>query len=91
MVIKLKIDNPDMEKMLLKFIKNDKEITLDTFQNFLNIFYKTKKFNFNKKDPKKHSRKINYKVELDDDLNSVKPYSNIKDSAEYIHNLRRQN
>ena len=47
-------------------------------------------FVFKKKDPRKHSRKIKYIDEENEDLSDVKPYSHVEDSAKYIHNLRRE-
>jgi hypothetical protein len=36
----------------------------------------------------KHLVKLNY--EYDENLDDVKPYGHINDSAKYIHDLRRQ-
>jgi len=90
MTITLKIDNPDIEEQLKLFIKEQKEITLEAFKNFLDSFHKKEKFVFKKKDPRKHSRVIEYIDEDNEDLSDVKPYSHIEDSAKYIHDLRRQ-
>ncbi len=92
MAITVKIDNPDLEKQLIEFVKQQKqdleEITIEALTNFIDLFHKRKKFNFKKKNPIEHSRKIEY---IDDeDLSNVKPYSYIEDSGEYIHNLRRE-
>ena len=90
MTITLKIDNSDIEKELKEFIKGQKEITLEALNKFINSFKKEDKIIYNKKDPKKHSHKIEY-IDIDnEDLSDVKPYHHIQDSGEYIHNLRQQ-
>ena len=90
MTISLKIDNPDIEEQLKLFIKEKKEITLDALGHFIDSFHKKEQFVVKRKDPKKHSRKIEYIDDDNEDLSDVKPYSHIEDSGEYIHNLRRQ-
>jgi hypothetical protein len=47
-----------------------------------------KEFVYTTKDPMKHLVKLNY--EYDENLDDVKPYGHINDSAKYIHDLRRQ-
>ena len=55
---------------------------------FLDRQTKKNKIVYSKKDPMKYIRKINYEDD-GEDLSDVKPYSHIKDSAKYIHDLRR--
>jgi hypothetical protein len=90
MTITLKIDNPDIEEQLKEFIKEQKEITLEAFNNFINSFQKQEKLIYKKRDPRKHSSKIEYIDEDNEDLSDVKPYSHIEDSGQYIHDLRRK-
>ena len=90
MMITLKIDNPDIEKELTHFVKQQKEVSVEALRNFLNSFQNKEKFDFQKKDPKKHSRKITYIDEENEDLSDVKPYAHIEDSGQYIHDLRRK-
>jgi len=92
MAITVKIDNPDLEQRLIEFVKQQKqdleEVTIEALKNFIDLFHQKKKFDFKKKDPRKHSRTIKY---IDDeDLSDIKPYSHIKDSAKYVHDLRRE-
>ena len=89
MTITFKIDNPDIEEQLKQFVKEQKEITLDAFKNFIDSFQKKEKLVYKKRDPKKYSHKIEYIDRENEDLNDVKPYSHVADSGEYVHNLRR--
>ena len=90
MTITLKIDNPNIEEQLREFIKEQKEITLEALNNFINSFQKRESLVYKKRDPRKYSSKIEYIDEENEDLRDVKPYTHVKDSAEYVHNLRRQ-
>jgi len=45
---------------------------------------------YKKKDPRKHSRKIEFIDDENEDLSDVKPYAHVEDSGKYIHDLRRQ-
>jgi hypothetical protein len=90
MTITLKIDNPNIEEQLKEFMKEQKEITLEAFNNFVNSFQKEGKLIYRKRDPRKYSSKIEYKDEENEDLSDVKPYAHIEDSGQYIHDLRRK-
>ena len=90
MTITLKIENSDMEKQLKAFVQEQKEVTVEALKNFLNSFQKEEKLVYKKKDPKKHSRRIEYIDENNEDLSDVKPYAHVEDSGKYIHDLRRQ-
>jgi len=90
MTITLKIDNPNIEEQLREFIKEQKEITLEALNHFINSFQKRESLVYKKRDPRKYSSKIEYIDEENEDLRDVKPYAHVKDSAEYVHNLRRQ-
>jgi len=92
MTITVKIDNPDLEQKLIEFVKQQKqdleEVTIEALKNFIDLFHQKKKFDFKKKDPREHSRII--KRDFDDkDVDEV-ALLHIKDSAKYIHNLRRE-
>ncbi len=54
MTITVKIDNPDLEKQLIEFVKQQKqdleEITIEALTNFINLFHNKKKLTFKKKD-----------------------------------------
>ena len=90
MTITLKIENADTEKKLKQFIKNRQEVSVDALRSFLNSFQTEKPLSFKKKDPKNHSHTIEYSDDSHDDLSDVMPYTHIKDSAAYIHELRRK-
>jgi hypothetical protein len=88
MTITLKIDNPDIEQQLKEFIKEQKELTLEAFNNFINSFQKQEKLIYKKRDPRKYSRII--KREYDSkDVDDV-ALLHIEDSAKYVHDLRRE-
>ena len=92
MTITVKIDNPDLEQKLIEFVKQQKqdleEVTIEALKNFIDLFHQKKKFDFKKKDPREHSRII--KRDFDDkDVDKV-ALLHIKDSAKYIHDLRRE-
>jgi len=88
MTITLKIDNLDMEKQLKAFIQEQKEVTIEALKSFLNSFHKEDKLIYKKKDPREHSRiiKREYNLEDVDDVALL----HIKDSAKYVHDLRRE-
>ena len=89
MTINLKIENSDMEEQLKAFVQEQKEVTVEALKSFFDSFGKKEKFAYRKKDPQKHMRKIVY-TDDDEDLSDVKPYAYVEDSAQYVHNLRRQ-
>ncbi len=88
MTIKLTIDNPDMEEQLRLFVQQQKEITVEALNNFLNSFRKKNKIEFQKKDPRKHSHiiKREYNVEDVDEVALL----HIEDSGKYVHDIRRK-
>jgi hypothetical protein len=87
MTLTLKIDNPDVEKKLKEFVKEQKELTLEALNNFINSFQKDE-CKYTKRDPKKYSRIV--KREYDSKDVSGVALLHIEDSAKYVHNLRRQ-
>jgi len=52
---------------------------------FLDTQKKDSEIVYTKKDPLQHIHKIEY-----EDLSDTKPYNHIEDSAQYIHDLRRE-
>ena len=91
MTITLNIDNPEVEKRLLQFVKQQKQevedVVLEAIKSF--VYSPTKKkFHYTKRDPRKYSRKIEYKDDMTDDLSDVFPYSHVEDSGAYIRALR---
>ena len=95
MEVTFKIDSSNqLEKQLFDFLKQQKqdleEITIETLNTFIDSFQKKEKFKFKKKDPRKHSHKIEYIDDDNEDLSDVKPYAHVEESAKYIHDLRRQ-
>ncbi len=90
MTITLKIENSDMEEQLKAFVQEQKEVTVEALKSFFDSFGKKEKLVYKKKDPRKHSRKIEYIDEDNEDLSDVTPYAHVEDSGKYIHDLRRQ-
>jgi len=88
MTITLNIDNPDTEEQLRQFVKGKQEITLDALRNFLNSFQKEEDFQYQKRDPRKHSRVIKREFNPDD-VDEV-ALEHITDSAKFTHDLRRE-
>jgi len=92
MTITVKIDNPDLEQRLIEFVKQQKqdleEVTIEALKSFIDLFHQKKKFNFEKKDPRKHSRIIKRDYN-EKDVDEV-ALLHIEDSAKYVHDLRRE-
>lgn len=88
MIITLKVENSDTEEQLKEFIKEQKEVTIESLTKFLNSFQQEKKLQYKKKDIYKHLSVI-----ASDDNEprdeSIELYSHVEDSAKYIHDLRR--
>ncbi len=93
-MLAIKIENKEFETRLLEYVKTQKktieDVALDAINKLINS--KQKELVYEVKDPLKHLHKIQNKYDDDlcDDLDGVKPYSHIADSALYIHNLRRE-
>ena len=90
-MLTFKIENEEFESQFLDFVKVQKktieDVALDAIKNFMNSSKKNKLV-YTKKDPLKHLHKITR--EYDDDLCDEVALTHIKDSAAYIHNMRRQ-
>jgi len=89
-MIVLEIDDKRLEKQIKDFVKSQKkdlkEFTKEAFEKFFERF-SSNDINYQKLDPYKHIKKIDYPNESDTD---AKPYSEVKDSAEYVKKLRRK-
>jgi len=79
-----------MEEQLKAFLQEQKEVTVEALKSFFDSFNKKKKLVYKKKDPRKHSRKIEFIDDENEDLSDVKPYAYVEDSGKYIHDLIRQ-
>ena len=91
MTITLKIDNIETEDKLKRFVKEQQEITLESLKCFLNSFQSKEKketFEFEKRDPRKYSKIIKREYNQEDVSDTA--LLHIKDSAKYVHNLRRE-
>ncbi len=88
-MITLKINNAELERQLLEFIKIQKEdletVATQAIQNFINA-WQEKPLNHQKKDVNKHVHVI--QKNCDETLDEIKPYRHVKDSASYIKELR---
>jgi len=89
-MIVLEIDDKKLEEQIKNFIttqkKDLKEFTKEAFERFFEKF-SSSDINYQKLDPNKHIKKIDYPDVEDLDAD---PYSKIKDSAEYVKKLRRK-
>ena len=92
-MLAIKIDNPEIENKFKKYAKQQKKAIEDVVSEAMKLFLDTHKKDdeivFTKKDPMQHILKIKYEDD-GEDLSDVKPYSHIENSAQYIHDLRRE-
>ena len=92
-MLAIKIDNPDMENQFKHYAMEHKktieDVISDAMKLFLSMQKKDDKLVYTKKDPMQYIHKIEY--EYDDDLCDDVALTHIKDSAKYIHDLRRKN
>ncbi len=93
-MLAIKIENKEFEAKFLDYVKTQKktieDVAFDAINRLINTNQKSK-LKYEVKDPMKHLHKVQYEHDdLSDDLDDVKPYSHIEDSALYIHNLRRE-
>ena len=88
-MLTITLDDFEIEKKFLEYSKEKKESIEDIVVKALDQFFNNEsKMEYEKKDPKRHMKKISY--EIDEDVDDVVPYSHIKESARYIHDLRRK-
>ena len=92
-MLAIKIDNPEIENRLKEYAKQQKKAIEDLVNEAMKLFLETHRKDdviiFTKKDPMQHIVKINFDDD-GEDLSDVKPYSQVEDSAKYIHELRRE-
>jgi len=88
MTVTFTIDNPEIEKRLMEFVQQHKELTLEAFNTFVASFQKAESPSFPKKDPRKHMRFVHR--EYNPDEVDERALTHIRDSAAYVHDLRRE-
>lgn len=92
-MLAIKIDNPEIEAKFKEYAKKHKKSLEDVVSEAMKIFLDKNKGDdeliYIKKDPMKHLHKIEY-TDDGEDLSDVKPYSDVEDSALYVHKLRRE-
>jgi len=90
-MISVTINNPEIENKFKQYArvynKSINDLTLEALNFFLSFLENNKNLKFKKKNPLENIEQFENKIE--EDLSDVKLYTHIKDSAEYIHNLRR--
>lgn len=91
-MLAIKIDNPEIESRFRKLAKKNKkaihELASDALKLYLDV-YKNDELVYAKKDPLKNIHKVDFQDD-GEDLSNVELYSRTKDSAKYIHKLRRK-
>jgi hypothetical protein len=91
-MLAIKIDNPDIENRFKQYAKQQKKTIEDVINDAIKLFIDTHTKNdeifYVKRDPMEYLEKIEYTYneELCDDV----ALTHIKDSAKYIHNIRRK-
>ncbi len=92
-MLAIKIDNPEIENRFKEYAKQQKKAIEDVVSEAMKLFLEThKKDNeivYTKKDPSQYIQEIEFEDD-GEDLSDIKPYSHVEDSAQYIHNLRRE-
>jgi len=82
-----------IENRFREYAKQQKIAIEDVASVAIKLFLDTQKKDdtlvYTKKDPMKHIVKSNY-TDDGECLDDVKPYAYVKDSAQYIHDLRRE-
>jgi len=90
-MLAIQINNPKLENQFLEYAKQHKKSIEELVSEAIDFFVKNKKDNkikYPKKNPMGNLHKVKYEV-FNDDLDNVKLFQNIEDSAEFIHKLRR--
>ena len=93
-MISVTINNPEIEQKFKQYAniynKSINDLTYEAINFFLNFLENNKNLKFKKKDPLKNIEQFeNKKNKIDEGLSDIRLFTHIKDSAEYIHNLRR--
>jgi len=90
-MLAIKIDNQEFENRFLEFSKTQKEsienIALQAIKYFMDL-EREDQLVYIKKDPLKHIHKI--QRDYDEDMCDEVALTHIQDSANYIHDLRRE-
>ena len=91
--VTVSIENKELEKMLLaEAARNGRKLSAIILDVLENNFLRKKKpeLSFKKLDPLKYMSKIEMEIdESDEDLTDAIPYADIKDSAAYVRELRK--
>ena len=95
-MIVLNIENPELENKLMKFIENEnkklEDIMVEAIKQFIGSnekIMKHTKLKYPKKDILKHIHIL--KTDYDErDLEEVKPYSHVENSAKFVRKLRHK-
>ncbi len=92
-MLAIKINNPEIENQFSKYLKGKKqsmeEVVAEAIKYFVESKEKEDVLKYTKKNPMIHLQKIEYKDD-GENLDDVRPYAHVEDSALYIHNLRRE-
>jgi len=92
-MLAIKIDNPEIESAFKKYAKQQRkaleDVVSEAIKLFLDMHKKDDKLIYIKQDSMQHIVKSNYKDD-GECLDDVKPYAYVKDSAQYVHDLRRE-
>ena len=92
--IVINIENKELEEKLLEEARRKgRKLTTIILETLENNFLKKKspQFHYRKLDPLKHMSKIDYEADesAEDDLNDVFLFKDVKDSAAYVRELRK--
>jgi len=91
-MLAIKIDNPEIESKFKEYAKQQQkaieDVVSEAMKLFLDMHKKDDDIIYTKKDPMQHIRKIEYNY--DEDFCDNVALTHIEDSANYIHDLRRQ-
>jgi hypothetical protein len=81
------INNPEIESIFASEFASDESKFIEFVAKSLRDLQHSNELSYIKKNPFKNIKKIKYDGNNEQ---SVMPYAHIQNSAEYIHNLRRQ-
>ena len=90
-MLAIQIDNKDLEKSFLEFAKNQKKSVEKLMSDAIKFFLEHQKqdrLKYPQKDISKHIKKISR--DYDEDDCADKALTHIKNSADFIHKLRRE-
>lgn len=92
-MLSIKINNPEIENKFYEYAKSQKkaieEVAAEAIKYFIETHKQEPQLSYTKKDPLKHLNKIQYEDD-GEDLSDVSLYKHIENSAEYVHNFRRE-